>query len=38
LPVAAAPAPAPVARPAPPPKLGDKVEVIKGLERSSQQF
>ena len=38
LPVAAAPVPAPVARPAPPPKLGDKVEVIKGLERSSQQF
>jgi pilus assembly protein CpaB len=36
--VAAAPPPAPVARPAPPPKVGDKVEVIKGLERSSQQF
>jgi pilus assembly protein CpaB len=41
----ASPAPAPVAatvpaapRPPPPPKLGDKVEVIKGLERSSQQF
>lgn len=38
LPVAAAPPPAPVARPAPPPKVSDKVEVIKGLERSSQQF
>lgn len=35
-PVAAAVPPAP--RPAAPPKLGDKVEVIKGLERSSQQF
>jgi pilus assembly protein CpaB len=38
LPVATAPPPAPVVRPAPAAKVGDKVEVIKGLERSSQQF
>ena len=37
-PVAAAAAPAPPPRPPRPEPQGDKVEVIKGLERSSQQF
>jgi len=37
-PEAPRPAPAPVRRPAPAPAPGVKVEVIKGLERSSQQF